>query len=571
MTIKKEPPRIGVYVCHCGINIASSIDIASVVAAAQTFPGVVVARDNLYMCSEPGQNLIKEDIAAGRVNRVVVASCTPRMHEPTFRGTCQSSGLNPYYYEQVNIREQCSWVNPPGDIATEKAKELIRAAVRRVALHEPLKQRPVAIRGQSLVVGGGVAGMSAALKIADAGFAVTLVEKQAQPGGNVARWHKTFPTLEPIDALIAPLIERVQTHPNIRVLCDTTVEEVSGYIGNFEIVVNHNGVTDTLPAGTVIIATGFTPFSPAHKTELGYGKYPGVVSTVDVEACLRESPEKLEGVRDVVFVSCVGSRDKQVGNPYCSRICCMVNMKQAYLLREQLPDARITVLYIDVRAFGKGFEEFYDRVRRERVRYRRGNVSEVIRSNNRLLVRAEDTLNGQPLELEADLVVLGVGMVPHPDQTIVSTLFKLARSDDGFLMEKHPKLGPVDTIVDGIYLAGACQSPKDITDSIAHAQAAASAALVPMLRQTVMVEPTISDADAELCAGCGICVANCPYGALSLDTNVWVVRINPALCKGCGACSSLCPACVIQVRHFKPEQILSQIDGLLFQTQPTVA
>jgi heterodisulfide reductase subunit A len=557
-------PRVGVYICHCGINIGAAVDVAAVGEYAAALPGVTASRHNLYMCSQPGQNLIKEDIRSGLINRVVVASCSPRMHESTFRGACLESGLNPYLYEQVNIREQCSWVNPPGSVATEKAKELIRAAVCRVALHHPLNERAVPVQGQCVIVGGGIAGLAAALDVADAGFEVTLVEKAAGLGGEAVGLYHTFPTLEPIDTLLKPLIASVQAHPRISVLLNTAVDNVTGYIGNFEITVRKNGEATVLPAGTVIIATGYAPFDPHLKPELGYGKYSGVVSTRDLERLLREQPRALDGVRDVVFVQCVGSRDKQVGNPYCSRLCCMVSAKQAHLLVQLLPDAHITVLYIDVRAFGKGFEELYDQVRREGVRYRRGNASEVIRRGERLVVRAEDSLLRQPVDLEADLVVLSVGLTPRADAESVSQLFKLARSDDGFFMERHPKLGPVETSVDGVYLAGACQSPKDIAETVAHAKAAASAALIPMLRHQVKVESAVSNAIPEMCAGCGLCAANCPYGALAVDTRLGAIRVNPALCKGCGACSNVCPSNAIKVEHFRPEQILAQIDGLLF-------
>lgn len=562
--MNENRPRVGVYICHCGINIGAAVNVEEVSAYIATLPGVAASRYSVYMCSGPGQNLIREDIRSGLVNRVVVASCSPRMHEPTFRGACLESGLNPYLYEQVNIREQCSWVNTPGPIATQKAKELIAAAVRRVMLHQPLGERTVTVQGRCVVIGGGVAGLTAALDIAKAGFNVTLIEQMGALGGQAAGLYRTFPTLDTVDSLLQPLLEAVQSHSRISILLNTEVEGVTGYIGNFEVTVRNEQGSTVLPAGTIIIATGYASFDPQRKPELGYSKFPGVVSTRDVEKLLRDQPHALDGVRDVVFVQCVGSRDKQVGNPYCSRLCCMVSVKQAHLLTELLPDARITVLYIDVRAFGKGFEELYDQVRKEGVRYRRGNVSEVIRHGNRLVVRAEDTLLRQPIDLETDLVVLSVGLTPRADSENLSQLFKLARSDDGFFMERHPKLGPVETSVDGIYLAGACQSPKDITETVAHAKAAASAAMIPMLRHVVKVESAVSNVTPELCAGCGLCAANCPYGALAIDMRAGAVRVNPALCKGCGACANICPSNAIKVEHFRPEQILAQIDGLLF-------
>jgi heterodisulfide reductase subunit A len=557
-------PRIGVYICHCGINIAGTVDVEAVRAYAETLPNVTASRRYLYTCSEPGQDMIREDIESGLVNRIVVASCSPRMHEPTFRGLCVEKGLNPYYYQQANIRENCSWVHPIGEATTEKAKELVRAAVTRVARHDPLDERTVDVLGQAVVIGGGIAGMAAALEIAEAGFPVTLVEKEPELGGNAARWFRTFPNLDRIDDLFRPLIERVSNHENITVALNSKVEKVDGYIGNFEVSIANGGNSKVLHTGSIVVAIGFTPFDAGLKPELGYGKVKGVMSTVDIERTLIEEPEKLQGVKDVVFVQCVGSRDKQVGNPYCSRVCCMVNMKQAHLLRELLPEAHITVLYIDVRAFGKGFEEFYDKVRSERVNYRRGNVSEILPRGDRLVVRAEDTFLRKPIELEADLAILGVGMIPRPEHVEVSQLIKLPLSGDGFFMERHPKLAPVGTTVDGVLIAGACQSPKDITDTISHARAAASSALALLLKGNVKVEAAVSIATPELCAGCGQCADQCPFGALVVDPRVGAIRVNQTLCKGCGSCAVVCPSNAIKVLHFKPEQVLAEVDGLLF-------
>jgi len=557
------PERVGVYICHCGINIAAGVDVAAVAEFAEKLPNVVVARHYLYMCSEPGQALIKKDIEELGLTRVVVASCSPRMHEPTFRGAIAEKGLNPYEFDQANIREQCSWVNPPGEPATKKAKELIAAAAARVAMLEPLAERTVTVRPAALVIGGGVAGLTAAKDIADAGFQVTLVERTSALGGQARRLYRTFPTVESVDDLLQPLIESVTNHPRIAVMLDSEVEKVSGYIGNFVVTVNQARTTTEVETGAIIVAVGYAPFEANRKPELGYGKYPGVLTTFDVERRLREDPASLRGAKEIVFIQCVGSRDKQVGNPYCSRVCCMVSAKQAFLLREQLPESRVTVLYIDMRAFGKGFEEFYDEVRKRGVRYRRGNASEIFLREGKLIVRAEDTLRREPLELPADLVVLSVGMTARPEADQIANVLKLPRSGDGFFMEAHPKLGPVDTTVDGVYLAGACQSPKDITDTISQAKAAAAAALVPMMRHIVKVESAVSSVTPDLCAGCGLCVAACAFSALALDSRRGIARVNPALCKGCGACGNICPSNAIKVQHFKPEQVLAQVDALV--------
>lgn len=560
-------PRIGVYVCHCGVNISATVDLAEVTAFAGKLPGVVVARDHTYMCSDPGQALIKQDIAQLGLNRVVVASCSPWMHEVTFRKVVQDAGLNPYLMEIANIREQCSWVHEPGETTTEKAKCLVESAVVKVALLEPLEQREVGVTPAALVIGGGVAGMSAALDIADAGYRVTLVEHAPQLGGRATELHRTFPTLEIVADLVAPIITAVTDHPNIKVLRNTEVVGVEGYVGNFKVEVMDDS-SSTLDVGAIIVATGFDSFDATGKPELGYGRYPGVITTPEFEQlAAKDKSPTVNGreMRDVVFIQCVGSRDKQVGNPYCSRICCMITARQAHLVRERLPGANITVFYSDVRAFGKGFEEYYDHVREEGVIYRRGEPSEVILGSDgeRLLVRVEDTLLGEQVGLEADLVVLASGFVPRSDTAEVARVLKLARSQDGFFAEAHSKLRPVDTINEGVFIAGACQGPKDIPDSIAQAKAAAASVMIPFAQGMIKVESATCAIDDELCVGCDLCAAICPYDALSLDETEGVVTANLVLCKGCGACAVVCPSNAISLLHFTPKQVLAQVAALM--------
>ena len=570
-------PRIGVYVCHCGTNIAANVDVEQVAAFAATLPGVVVARDYLYMCSDPGQGLIRQDIEERELNRVVVASCSPRMHEPTFRRAAQQAGLNPYLVDMANIREQCSWVHADREEATEKAKSQVASAVARASLLEALEEREVEVTPGAVVIGGGIAGMAATLDVADAGFPVTLVEKSDRLGGRVANLNRTFPTLELVAELLEPLIERVQAHPNVTVLLNAQVTGVEGYIGNFTIhigkLVEDAGADQStnLPTyqstdvGSIIVATGYDVFDPQRKPEYGYGQYPNVITSLEMEQRLIEGTltENEHSPRSVAFIQCVGSRDMQVGNPYCSRVCCMYTAKQARLVRELLPETKVTVFFMDVRAFGKGAEEFYDEARAKGVLYRRGNVSEIIKQGDRVVLMAEDTLLGRPIEAEADLVVLAVGMESRSDADAISTLLKLPRSADGFFLELHPKLRPVDTAVDGVFLAGCCQGPKDIPDTIAQAKAAASSALIPLLRGTVPVESATAVVDEELCAGCGMCVEVCPYGAPALQPLWGVSRINAVLCKGCGACAVTCPSKAIRLQHFTPEQIMAQVDALV--------
>jgi heterodisulfide reductase subunit A len=645
--------RVGVYVCHCGTNIAHTVDVEEVARFARTLPNVAVARDYIYVCSDPGQQLIQADIGELGLNRVVVASCSPRMHELTFRSVIQEAGLNPYYLQIANIREQCSWVHGQRESATEKAKGLVAAAVARACLLEPLEERDAHVTPAALVVGGGIAGLQAALDIADAGYIVYVVEKEPTIGGHVAQLGRTFPTLDDVEAMLGEVLERVERHTNIELVTYAEVVEIEGFIGNFQVKVRtkpryvdterctacgscaeacvldgqianefdvglgkrsaiylpfpqavprkyvvdaqhclllHSGQCEAGPpcreacpedavalgqeeglleleVGSIVVATGFDVFDASMKPEYGYGLYDNVITGLEFERL--SSPSGPTGgqiglngkvPQDVVFIHCVGSRDRNLGNPYCSRICCMYTAKQAHLVRAKLPEARITVFYTDMRAFGKGFEEFYDRVRQERVLYRRGNPSEIYKRGDRLVVRAEDTLLGEAIEVEADLVVLATGIVPRGDTGQVATLLKLPSSDDGFFMELHPKLRPVDTSTDGVYLGGCCQGPKDIADTVAQAKAAASSALIPLSLGKVRVESVTCAIDPLLCSGCGLCAEVCVYGALALDERRGVMAANQVLCKGCAACATSCPSGAIVVKHFTPDQILAEVE-----------
>jgi heterodisulfide reductase subunit A len=666
--VENYRPRIGVYICHCGINIAGVVDVNAVVEHASGLPGVVVARDYSYMCSDPGQGMVKEDIEKEKLNRVIVASCSPRMHEPTFRNTLKDAGLNPYYLEMANIREQCSWVHEDKEVATEKAKKLVEAAVAKALLLEALEEKEVDVTPACLIIGAGIAGIQAALDIADAGFKVYLVEKSPSVGGHMSQLDKTFPTLDCSACILTPKMVDVANHPNIELMTYSQVEEVEGYVGNFkakirkkaryvefdkctgcgdcaeacrlagripsefdESIGNRSAVylpfPQAVPAvytidperclqlskgkcgkegpkcaetcqagainfeqqdeiveveiGTIIVATGFDIFDSNRKPEYGYAENDNVLTGLEFERLVSASgptggkiilgrDKKGEGGYEpakVAFIHCVGSRDESVGNEYCSRVCCMYLAKQAHLIKDKLPDADITVFYMDVRAFGKGFEEFYDRVRREGVRYIRGNPSEIYRKgdDHTLVIEVEDTLTGTPLEHEADLVVLGVGLEPRQDIREIIDLFKLSQSTDGFFLEAHPKLRPVDTASDGIYLAGCCQGPKDIPDTVAQAKGAASSALILMASGKVKVEAQVSVVSPDECRGCGFCVEVCPFGAIELvDENrmgniVKVALVNEALCKGCGSCAVACLSGAIQPKSFKDEQILPQI------------
>jgi heterodisulfide reductase subunit A len=649
--------KIGVYICHCGVNIAATVAIDELKRFAEGLPHVKSVQNYMYVCSEPGQELIRKDIREKGLNRIVVAACSPRMHEPTFRAVLKSADINPYCLEIANIREQCSWVHHEKQTATDKAKGLLAAAVAKAALLEPLEEREVGVTPTALVIGGGIAGIQAALDIADNGFKVYLVEKDASIGGHMMQLDKTFPTLDCSACILTPKMADVKNHPNIELLAYSEVVDVKGFVGNFKVTVKkkpryvlesicnacgqcaqycpividdtfnerlaktralHIPFPQAIPAkyvidpeacrylrdkscrqceqvckelqainleqkeelveldiGTIVVATGFDVFDARQKPELGYGKYENVITGLEFERLVSASGPnqgeiKIHGKkpRDVVFVQCVGSRDKTVGNEYCSRVCCMYTAKHAHLVREKIPDATITVFYIDVRAFGKGFEQFYDRVKGERVYYRRGNVSEIYKRGERLVVRAEDTLEGRAMEVEADLVVLAVGMVPNKGAKELAKLLKLSNSPDNFFLEAHPKLRPVDTGSEGVFLAGCCQGPKDIPDTVAQASASAAKAVIPLSQGKVKTETMVSVVQAEACRGCGFCVEACPYAAISLEEKKvrgkkkLVATVNEVLCKSCGACAAACLSGAIQQKSFTDEQILSVIAAI---------
>ncbi len=650
---KTRAPKIGVYVCHCGLNIAQTVDVKAVAEYAATLPDVAVSRDYVYMCSDPGQDLIKKDVKELGLTRVVVAACSPRMHEPTFRGAVFGVGMNPYLFDMCNIREQCSWVHPDKAEGTEKAKDLVRSAVARAALLEALEERYADVTKTVMVVGGGIAGIQAALDIAEAGHKVVLVEKEPSIGGHMAQLDKTFPTLDCSACILTPKMVEAARHPNIELMTLATVKKVAGFVGNFKVTVhqeprfvdlsqctacgdcakvcpqrfpdefniglstrtaiyqsfaqavpaafcrNEKQCLGTLPLacgkciqacekrcinfdqqpvdreldiGAIVLTTGMDVFDATTLPEFGYGKYPDVLTSLEFERLSSAGGPtggrivKMsdgEPPKDVVFIHCVGSRDKAAGNEYCSRVCCMFIIKQAHLLKDKNPDCKVTSYYMDIRAYGKGFEEFYDRVREEGVMFKRGKPSEIFRRKGRLVVRVDDTLLGKVVEHETDMVVLGVGLVPSEGHKELAQTLKLSLSSDRFFLEAHPKLRPVDTNIEGVYLAGCCQGPKDIPDTVAQAKGAAASAIALLNKGKVKVEPVVAEIDEDACSLCHICEALCPYSALVYDAQKDVMTVNQILCKGCGVCPSACPSGAITMRHFTSKQIEAQLDALL--------
>jgi len=781
--------RIGVYVCHCGTNISGRVDVEEVARYAATLPGVVVARDYKFMCSDPGQELIVKDIDELRLDRVVVSACSPRMHEPTFRGSCGRGGVNPYQMTMANIREHCSWVTVDAEAATDKAKSLICGAVRRTARLEPLEVREAPVHPAVLVIGGGIAGIQAALEVADAGRKVYLVEKEPSIGGHMATFDKTFPTLDCSACILTPKMVAVGQHPNIELLTFSEVDEISGFVGNFTvrvrrkarlvdedlcngcgacwevcpaavlprqreirvggepIVSRHGAAADDRPTrvsgaaatlaklrksstklaakggdgecnlcqlcvrmcrevvgaevlaldkpssdrstwhivvsrpdqcvacgacaqicttgfiqiaparplqgafgerpaaepaaeirhdsmtlgpnraieipfmqavpavpvidrasciqlsaggcgacaevcdkqaidfratestveievGSIIVTTGFRALDPSQMAQYGYGRLKNVLTALEFEVLNNASGPTNgrilltngEPPESVALIHCVGSRDT-TQHEYCSRVCCMAALKYAHLIREKT-SAAVYDFYIDMRCFGKGYEEFYNRLLEEGVQFIRARAAEVSdfavyeEERGRLVVRCEDTLIGVLRRIPVDMVVLMTAMEASSDAEVVARIANLSLGRDGFFLERHPKLAPVATATDGVFVAGACQSPKDIPDTVAQASAAAAAALSLSVRGAVSIEPVVCRVDPELCSGCRLCNTVCPFSAISFDEQERHSLINDAVCKGCGTCAAACPAGAIEACHFTDLQVMEEIRGV---------
>ncbi|MEW6411443.1 MAG: FAD-dependent oxidoreductase [Candidatus Zixiibacteriota bacterium] len=560
------PPRVGVFLCHCGINIAGVLKIDSLKEFATKVPGVECVENNLFLCSDEGQRLMQEKIREHKLNRVVAAACTPRTHEPVFRESCRQAGLNPYLFEMVNVRDQCSWVHTRvPEVATRKAREMIKMGVAKARHLQPLYRKSIPVNQSVLVIGGGVAGMAAALELEAQGMKVYLIEKEGRLGGRLNNLTRVYPANLSAFELARAMVEKVK-NSRIEAMAGTEVTKITGYVGNFDIT-STNG---NFKVGTIIVATGADIYQP--KDEFGYDNYDNVITNQELENILHDTKGKIEingkAPQNVVFIQCVGSRDKEK-NPGCSRYCCPTTIKQAVRLREA--GVNVAVLHRDMRTVGALAEEHYRHARQMGVKFLRftpERLPKVVgKGKNASSVEILELALDRTLDIDADFVVLASGMVPNEYSTSkMQDILKVPRGADGFFMERHAKLGPVETTTEGVFLAGCVGGPKDIADSIAQGSAAAAKVAAIISHETVALEPTTCVVEPSLCRACGSCVEICEYHApefVTTDLGGKVAQINQALCKGCGTCASWCPTGAVVALHFTDDQINSMIDALL--------
>lgn len=664
--------KIGVFICHCGENIGRTVDCPRVAKACEWLPGVEVSLDYKYMCSDPGQNMIKDEIKKKKLDAIVVGSCSPHMHEKTFRKAAVDAGINPFLVEIANLREHCSWVHDDIDSATDKAIDLVRMAIEKVKRNQPLTTIEVPVTKRTLVIGGGIAGIQAALDVANAGYEVVLVEKEPSIGGHMSQLSETFPTLDCSQCILTPRMVEVYQHPRIKLMTYSEVEKVEGFIGNFNVTIRKkarhidedkctgcglcitkcptkkkafNSFEENLayrPAvyvpfpqavpnipvidetvcmyykngkcgmcvkvcgreainfdqkdtmvteevGAIIVATGYKLYKIDKKPddspikgygEYGYGKYKDVVDGLQFERIASASgptsgefkrPSDGKEPKKIVFIQCVGSRDESKGFSYCSKICCMYTAKHAMLYKHKVHDGEAYVFYMDIRSGGKMYDEFVRRaIEEDGVKYIRGRVSKISEKDGKYIVKGEDTIAGMPIEIDADMVVLATAMIAQQDASELAQTIGIPYDKYGFYNEAHPKLRPIESTTGGVFLAGACQSPKDIPESVAMASAAAAKALVLFGSDKLEREPVVAYVNESLCAGCFYCKKVCPYGAVEVkelkDRNGVVYKevayVNTGLCQGCGTCTATCPSKSVELAGFNNEEIFAQIAAL---------
>jgi heterodisulfide reductase subunit A len=649
--------KIGVFICHCGSNIGATVDCKAVAGKALAHPDVAYATSLMYACAEPGQAAIEGAIKEYGLDGVVVASCTPRMHEPTFRRTVERAGLNRYMFEMANIREHVSWIGKDVEANTNKAAELVLMAVEKLRRDTPLFAKSFPVNKRVLVIGGGVAGIQAALDCADGGIPVILVEREATIGGKMAKLDKTFPTVDCSSCILGPKMVDVAQHDKITLYARAEVTDISGYVGNFTVTIRKHATyvdwklctgcglcmekcpgkktpdpfnellgtttainipfpqaipkrasinaahcrqfvkgkcgvcakvcptgairydmqdeTITEEVGAVVAATGYDLMDWKIYEEYGGGRYPDVITALQYERMLSANgptgghvkrPSDGREPESVVFIQCVGSRDRSVGRPHCSGFCCMYTAKQAVLTKDHLPHSQSYVFYMDIRAPGKLYDEFTRRAAEEYgAEYIRGRVSSVVPDGKgRYLVRGADTLLGRPVEITADMVVLAVGIEAAAGAAHLAEKLRISYDGLGFFLESHPKLKPVETNTAGVYLAGVCQGPKDIPYSVGMGSGAAAKVLGLFAKDRLESDPQIAVVDARRCVGCGKCIRTCPFGAIkeTVLRGENKAEVVETVCQGCGVCTSTCPQGAVQLSHFTDNQILAEVNAL---------
>jgi heterodisulfide reductase subunit A len=561
--VKGEPPRIGVFVCCCGTNIAGFVDVPAVVEYAKTLPNVVYAEQNLFSCSQDTQTQISATIKEHRLNRVVVTACTPKTHEPLFQETLTNGGLNKYLFEMANIRNQCSWVHKDDmDKATEKSKDLLQMAVAKVALHEPLVEPRMKVNQATLVIGGGVAGMTAAKTLAAQGYKTYLVEKNAQLGGQALKLNETWQA-EPVGPFLDKLVNDVKSDENIEIFLNAKVDSVDGFIGNFKTTLQTNGDSQVLEHGVTLIASGAEEFKP---DDYLYGQDQRVLTGLELQKKILDGNE-LDACRTAVFVQCVGSRIPE--RPYCSKVCCTQSIKSALSLKSQKPDMDIFILYRDLRSYGLR-EDLYRDARGQGIkfiRYHNEKGISVSAAENGLEINFSDRVLQRQMVIQSDLLVLASAIVPEKSNPL-APMFKISQNADGFFAEAHVKLRPNDFATDGVFVCGLAHAPKPIEESISQAQAAASRAVTILSQLEISVSGTVALIDPNFCSSCGVCVEVCPYSAPKFNENTAKAEIQATLCKGCGLCVASCRSGAIHLKGFDTGQIMAMIQTCLFDEAP---
>lgn len=561
LDIVSQEPRIGVFVCHCGINIGGIVDVPSVVEYAKTLPGVIYTEHNLYTCSQDTQEKIKEKVKEHNLNRVIVASCTPRTHEPLFQNTVREAGLNPFLFEMTNIRDQCSWVHMhEPEAATKKAKDLVRMAVSKAKLIGPLQRKPIEINPSGLIIGGGLSGMTAALSLRKQGFSVYLVEREPDLGGHLKNLHYTFRN-DDIQGYLQSLKQQLEADPELHVYTNAKIKEVTGCIGSFSTTIEQNGNEHKIDHGVVIVATGGKEFKP---TEFLYGQDPRIITQLEFEK--RIAKNELGDAKKIVMIQCVGSRNDE--RPYCSRVCCTEAVKNALKFRETVPDSEVYILFRDMRTYGFREDYYTDAAAKgvHFIRFYEDSLPKVDINNGSLNVYIKDHLIEEFLQIKPDLLVLSTATIPDPENDKLSQHLKVPLSKDKFFLEAHMKLRPVDFATEGVFLCGLAHSPKFIEECISQANGAVARAVTILSKKYLEGEATISVVNEGKCIGCGTCVDTCEYGAPELtkrEDGALVSHVNEALCKGCGACAVACCNGAITPQHFDNKQIMSMVESAL--------